>query len=129
MQPKTIYHLNFDILFYYEMAQKTRVLDFSNRKSKRIVRSIMAAEVNAFMDAFYEVTALTTDFSVLLSRPISIHMFTDSKQLFDALTRGKRTTDKRLIIYIKSSLKYITVLKFKLSVPFVEIKPSRWHEK
>lgn len=74
------------------------VIDFSSKKSRRTVRSIMAGEICAFMDALDTSFMLRSDMCELLGTDIPFLMITDSKQLFDATTRGKRTTEKHLMI-------------------------------
>lgn len=94
--------LGYTILLCDE-SNRCHVLDFSRKKSKRIVRSIMAAEVYAFMDVFDVMTVIVSDYVMLLHKQIPVIMFTDSKKLFDNINRGKRTTEKRLVIDIKSA--------------------------
>lgn len=55
------------------------------------------------MDAFDNAFVIAREITEFLQLPISIVMFTDSKQLFDAMTKGKRTTEKRLMIDILSA--------------------------
>lgn len=91
------------IILLCDEANNCHVLDFSSKKSKRIVRSIMGGEVCAFVDAFDYAFMMMKDLNTMLGKVIPIFMFTDSKQLFDALTKGKRTTEKRLMIDILSA--------------------------
>lgn len=79
------------------------VLDYSSKKSKRVVRSIMGGEVCAFMDAFDSVFALAADLEMVYGRKLEIYMYTDSKQLFDAMIKGKRTQEKRLMVDIMAA--------------------------
>lgn len=60
-------------------SKKFHVLDFSSKKSKRVVRSVLAAEVYAFMDAFDSMTVIVTDYLLLLKTSVPVQMFTDSK--------------------------------------------------
>lgn len=39
----------------------------------------------------------------MLSKKISIRTFTDSKQVFDVVTRGKRLTERRLAIDVTAA--------------------------
>lgn len=79
------------------------ILDYSSKKSKRVVRSIMGGEVCAFMDAFDSVFTLAADLELIYARKLHIYMFTDSKQLFDAMIKGKRTQEKRLMVDITAA--------------------------
>lgn len=77
---------------------KFHVLDHSSRKSRRVVRSIMGAELYAFTDAFDTVANIAADLSKAFAKKVLVRMLTDSKQVFDVITRGKRPTEKRLAI-------------------------------
>lgn len=74
------------------------VLDYGSKKSRRVVRSIMGGELYAFTDAFDISRTLSIDVSKAIGKPILLRMFTDSKQVFDVITRGKRPTERRLAI-------------------------------
>lgn len=91
------------VIFLCDIKNTCHILDFSSKKSRRIVRSIMAGEVCAFMDAFDVSFMVSSDISNLLGITIPVFMFTDSKQLFDSVTKGKRTTEKRLMIDISAA--------------------------
>lgn len=91
------------IILLCDNMNRAHVLDYASKKSKRVVRSIMAGEVYAFMDAFDTAFSIAHDLTTLLGCNVPILMFTDSKQLFDALTKGKRTTEKRLMIDIATA--------------------------
>lgn len=60
----------------------------------------MAGEASAFIDGFDHAFLISRDLDMLLSKRLSISMYTDSKQLFDAMTRGKHTSERRLMIEI-----------------------------
>lgn len=60
----------------------------------------MAAEVCALLDAYNTAIVITKDLHKLLEPGIRLIMFTDSKQVFDALSRGKRTTERKLMLDI-----------------------------
>lgn len=40
------------------------------------------------------------DLSRVFGKKVRIHMFTDSKQVFEIITRGKCPTEKRLAVYV-----------------------------
>ena len=79
------------------------VLSFSSRKSRRVVRSVMAGEVYAFGAAFDEAYMLRHDLERLYDCYIPLTILTDSKQLFDVVTRGSHPTEKRLLIDIAAA--------------------------
>eukprot|EP00171_Calliarthron_tuberculosum_P023435 IDg23435t1 len=78
------------------------ILSYSSRKSRRIVRSIMAGETYAFTDAFDQSYIIKWDLEKILYMNIPLRMFTDSKQLFDVITKASHPTEKRLMIDIAS---------------------------
>lgn len=78
------------------------IINFSSHKSRRIVRSVLGGEVYAFADAFDSAYTLKMDLENILERKISLQMFTDSKSLFDIITKCSGTTEKRLLIDIKA---------------------------
>lgn len=82
---------------------RCHIIEYASKKSKRVVRSIMGGETYAFMEAFDAVYSLKDDLAALLDRKLEIRMMTDSKQLFDAITRGRRTTERRLSIDITAA--------------------------
>lgn len=79
---------------------RCHILDYGSKKSRRVVRSIMGGELYALTDAFDISRTLSIDVSKAIGKPVSLHMFTDSKQVFDVITRGKRPTKRRLAIDI-----------------------------
>lgn len=79
-------------------SNRFHVLDYSSRKSRRTVRSIMGGELYAFTDAFDAVITVSNDLATAFQKKIPIRILTDSKQVFDVITRGKRPTEKRLAI-------------------------------
>lgn len=85
-----------------DASNRYHVLDYSSRKSRRVVRSIMGGELYAFTDAFDISRTLLIDVRNAIRKPILLHMFTDSKQVFDVVTRGKRPTERRLAIYVSA---------------------------
>ena len=78
------------------------VVSFSSHKSRRIVRSVLGGEVYAFADAFDVGYIIKRDLEIMLDRSIRLQMFTDSKSLFDIITKCGSTTQKRLLIDVKS---------------------------
>lgn len=90
------------LILLADASNACHVIDYASRKSRRVVRSIMGGETCALLDAFDAAFAVSADLKMALGRELYIAMFTDSKQLFDALVRGKRTTERRLMIEIHS---------------------------
>ena len=76
------------------------ILNYSSRKKRRVTRSVLGCEVFAFADAFDSAYVLRQDLQQLLNVNIPLKMFTDSKSLFDVITKCTMTAEKRLMIDI-----------------------------
>ncbi len=63
----------------------------------------MAAEVIAFSDAFDVGYTLATELSSLLGRKVPLILLTDSKSLFDVISKGSRTSEKRMMLDIAAA--------------------------
>lgn len=87
------------------------VIYYSSHKSRRIVRSVLGGEVYAFADAF-DVPYTVKDLEAMLGRSVRLQMFTDSKSLFDIITKSSTTTEKRLLIVVKFIREAYGKLKF-----------------
>jgi len=82
---------------------RAHILSFSSRKCRRVVHFIMAGEVYAFTAAFDEAFIIRYDLERLYGRHIPINIFTDSKQLFDVVTKGSHPTEKRLMVDVAAA--------------------------
>lgn len=80
------------------VKNKSHVLDFSNKKSKRIVRSITVGEISAFIDTFAVSSIVLYGILDTLGMTFSDFMFTVSKQLFDLATERKMTNKKNRLL-------------------------------
>ena len=60
-------------------------INFKSYKSRIMTRSSMAGEVIAFSDLFDVAITLGVELSTILGRQIAVHLFTDSKSLFDVI--------------------------------------------
>lgn len=79
------------------------ILSFGSRKSRRVVRSAMAGEVYAFTAALDEAFTIRYDLEQLYGQLIPLALYTDSKQLFDVVTRASHPTEKRLMIDVAAA--------------------------
>lgn len=86
-------------------ADNCHVLAFSSKKARRVVRSIMAGEVYAFADAFDAVYIFKHDLERIYRQHLPPIVLTDSKQVFDVVTRASHTTEKRLMINVAAPRK------------------------
>ena len=73
------------------------VLTFASRKSRRVVRSIMAGEVYAFSQAFDAAFMIKHDLETIYCQKIPMLMLTDSKKRFDVITKATHTTERIMI--------------------------------
>lgn len=91
------------IILLCDSSGGAHVLSFSSRKSRRVVRSAIAGEVFAFTACLDEAFTLRYDLEQLYNCRIPLNIFTDSKQLFDVVTRASHPTEKRLLIDVAAA--------------------------
>lgn len=84
------------IILLCDSSNRAHILEYSSRKSKRVVRSILGGEVYAFADGFDRAYILRHDLETIFQMKIPLHMLTDSLQMFDFITKGSSTTEKGL---------------------------------
>lgn len=75
-------------------------LVFKSYKSRRITRSAMAGEVIAFADMSDAAVTINKELSSILGHIVPLQLLTDSKCLFDVISKGSRTSEKRLMLDI-----------------------------
>ena len=74
---------------------------FKSYKARRVTRSVMAAEIIAFSDLFDTEITMAKELSWLCAKPsLPIKLFTDNKSLFDVISKGSKTYEKRLMLDI-----------------------------
>lgn len=83
-----------------DASGKCNILHYSSSKSKRVARSVLGSEMYAFADGFDYAFCVKKDLEKILARPIRLEMLTDSKCLFDVITRSSTFREKRLLIDI-----------------------------
>lgn len=69
-------------------------------KCKRVTRSVLASELYAFALAFDHASALNQSIQAILNQRIPLVLMTDSRSLYDCLTKLNTTNEKRLMIDI-----------------------------
>lgn len=74
------------LILLHDRYHNCHILEYASRKSRRVVRSIMGSEVYAFMDAFDLAVVVRKDLEMMMGTNLEITMWTDCKQLFDAVT-------------------------------------------
>lgn len=88
------------IILLCDSTGRCHVLDFTNKKVKRVVRSVMACEHFSFTKIFDASVPLAVDLKNVLGKKVPSHMFTDSKQVFDVVAHDKLPSERRLAIGI-----------------------------
>lgn len=91
------------IVLLADASNRCHVLSYASRKSRRVVRSIMAGEIYAFADAFDKAFVIKYDLERIYRQHLPLVMLTDSKQMFDVITRASHTTEKRLMIDVAAA--------------------------
>ena len=76
---------------------------FKSYKSRRVARSVLSAEVIAFADLFDDALALKSQIEHALQQTVTVHLLTDSKSLFDIISRGSRTSEKRIMLDLQAA--------------------------
>lgn len=90
------------IILLCDKFDNCNVIYYSSHKSRRIVRSVLGGEIYAFADAFDVAYIIKRDLEIILDQQTRLQMFTDSKSLFDIITKCTSMTEKRLLIDVKA---------------------------
>lgn len=88
------------VVLLWDTQDSFHILDYESRKCKRIVTSIMAAETYDFGERFDYAYKIKHKLEKNYRQNIPVTILTDSKQMFDVITKASRTTEKRLLIYV-----------------------------
>eukprot|EP00171_Calliarthron_tuberculosum_P022145 IDg22145t1 len=91
------------ITFIADKNNSAVPIHFKSYKSKRVVRSAMAGEVIAFSDLFDVAMTLASELHTILNKHIPVQLLTDSKSLFDVISKGTRTSEKRTMLEIAAA--------------------------
>lgn len=78
------------------------VLRFASYRSRRVARFVVGTETFAFADAYDFANCSKHDLESAIDRRVTLMMLTDSKKLFDAITKFLQTEERRLIIDLQS---------------------------
>lgn len=78
-------------------------ISYNSNKSGRVTRSAMAGEVISFSDTFYIAGTLLDELKLLTGNDIPVQLLTDSKSLFDVISKGSRTSEMRMMLYIAAA--------------------------
>lgn len=86
------------IMVLMEKHNNISVVYSGSLKSRRIIRSVLGAERFAMVDGFDVASTIRLTVNDILGRIVPLHVYTDSRSLFDSLTKISRTAKKRLLI-------------------------------
>ncbi len=75
-------------------------LSFRSYKSRRVTRCILSAELLASSDLFDDALSLRLQIEHALSWAVPMLLLKDSKSLFDMISEGSRTWEKRIMLDI-----------------------------
>lgn len=82
------------------------IVEYQSRKSIRVIRSVMGAEVYLFVEAYGTAYLVSRDSEQTHGAGYQLYMYTDSFQLYDALTLGSRPDECRLMYEIFAARQY-----------------------
>ena len=78
------------------------ILHYASWKSRRLVRSILAAEFYAFVSWNGYCQIIAHDLFRIVGKRFPVHLMTDSKSIFDTVIKLSNVSEKRLTIDISS---------------------------
>lgn len=93
------------------------IIHWSSTKSKRVVRSVLAAELYAMVAGFDIAAALKETINKVMDRHVPLVVCTDSFSLYECVTKLGTTAEKRLMI---------DILALRQSYELHEINEIRW---
>ena len=73
-------------------------ISFKSYKSRRVTRSAMAGEFIAFCDLLDVAAVLAAELQALTGVKVPVQILRDSKSLFDVISKGSRTSEKRMML-------------------------------
>ena len=91
------------IIFLFDGNNNSVPISFKSYKARRVVRSAMAGEVIAFSDMFDVGVTIAEELRITLHKEVPLHLLTDSKSLFDVVSKGTKTSEKRLMLDIAAA--------------------------
>lgn len=90
------------IILLCDKSLRCNVLHYASYKARRVTRSVLGAETYAFADALDFAYTLANDLRSMTSLPLPLKMCTDSRSLFDLITKDSTSTERRLMIDISA---------------------------
>ena len=90
-------------MFLTDDSQASVPITFKSYKARPVVRSAMTGEVIAFGDMFEVAVTLTEDLCSILRHNVPLELLTDSKAMLDVISKGFKTSEKRLMLDIAAA--------------------------
>ena len=75
-------------------------ISFKSHKSCGVTSYVLSAKVIGFSDRFDYAMAIRSKIDHALQQPVPMHLMTDSKSLFDIISKGSRASEQRIILDI-----------------------------
>ena len=88
------------VIILKDKYDNATIIQYGSWKCHRVTRSVLGAEIYAFSHTMDFVLALSNDLSKILSRKVRNVVYTDSKSLFDTITKLSTISEKRILIDI-----------------------------
>lgn len=89
------------IITLIDTHDHANIIHYGSIKSKRVTRSVLAAELFAMVHGFDVSSTIRLALNDMLDRVIPLRVYTDSRSLYDCLTRINQTAEKRLLIDLR----------------------------
>lgn len=89
-----------NVILLCDDTDRCHILDYASNNCKRVVTSSMGGETYTFTEGFDCAYATKHTFGKLYRQKIPFTMLTDSKQMFDDVTKASHPLEKGLITYI-----------------------------
>jgi hypothetical protein len=91
-----------DIVFLTDGKNRCAPMAYKSVNCKRVMRLVLAAEAIAFAKGFDQGYVLKNYLQELSGRNVPLTILTDSKTLFDVITKASYTREKRILIDLAS---------------------------
>ena len=88
------------VILLKDKYDNASIIHYGSWKCHRVTRSVLGAEIYAFSHCLDHVLAFAHDLSTMLQRKVKTVVLTDSKCLFDTITKLSTVSEKRLLIDI-----------------------------
>lgn len=89
------------------------VLHYTSVKSKRITRSVLAAELFAAVNAFDYASTLRVTINEVFGRFVPLVLYTDSKSLFESIVGTNMTTEKGYLLTFALSASHLKYANYR----------------